>query len=109
MHYTFPRDFWWGSASSAPQTEGNSLGGGKSATVWDHWFALQPERFFQQVGPQETSTFYQHWREDIELLKQTGHNSFRTSLSWARLLPAGRGNVNEAEMRRLGERFAKLL
>jgi 6-phospho-beta-glucosidase len=95
MHYTFPRDFWWGSASSAPQTEGNSLGGGKSATVWDHWFALQPERFFQQVGPQETSTFYQHWREDIELLKQTGHNSFRTSLSWARLLPAGRGNVNE--------------
>ncbi|WP_213993567.1 glycoside hydrolase family 1 protein [Sodalis sp. dw_96] len=95
MHYAFPHDFWWGSASSAPQTEGNSLGGGKSATIWDHWFALQPERFFQQVGPRDTSTFYQHWREDIALLKQTGHNSFRTSLSWARLLPVGRGKINQ--------------
>ncbi len=32
---------------------------------------------------------------DIDLLKQTGDNSFRTSLSWARLIPAGRGDVNE--------------
>ncbi|MGL4682717.1 MAG: glycoside hydrolase family 1 protein [Hafnia alvei] len=94
MTHSFPTGFWWGSASSAPQTEGNTLGGGKSATVWDHWFAEQPNRFHQNVGPQDTSTFYQHWREDIALLKRVGHNSFRTSISWARLIPEGRGAVN---------------
>ena len=94
MQYLFPKDFWWGSASSAPQTEGESLGAGKSPSVWDHWFELQPERFFQGVGTGDTSTFYHHWREDIALLKQTGHNSFRTSLSWARLIPDGQGPCN---------------
>lgn len=94
MHYQFPTDFWWGSASSAPQTEGCSLTAGKSATVWDHWYQQQPERFFNRVGPQDTSGFYQHWRDDIALLAETGHNSFRTSISWARLIPAGTGEVN---------------
>ncbi|AML57861.1 Beta-glucosidase [Serratia rubidaea] len=94
MKYAFPQDFWWGSASSAPQSEGESLGGGKSATIWDEWFRLQPERFHQQVGPQQTSDFYRCWRDDIALLKRLNHNSFRTSISWARLIPQGRGEVN---------------
>jgi len=37
MKYAFPEHFWWGSASSALQTEGQSQQGGKSATTWDHW------------------------------------------------------------------------
>jgi len=94
MHYTFPDNFWWGSASSALQTEGDSLTGGKSATIWDHWYTQQPSRFHQQIGPADTSTFYQHWREDIALLKQLNHNSFRTSISWSRLIPDGNGDVN---------------
>lgn len=94
MQYQFPDNFWWGSASSAPQTEGNSLNAGKSATIWDHWFQQQPSRFHQQIGPADTSGFYQHWREDIALLKQLNHNTFRTSISWARLIPDGRGALN---------------
>ena len=94
MQYQFPDNFWWGSASSAPQTEGDSLNFGKSATIWDHWFRQQPGRFHQQVGPAQTSGFCQHWREDIALLKQLNHNSFRTSISWARLIPDGTGAVN---------------
>ncbi|KHS66985.1 6-phospho-beta-glucosidase [Pectobacterium brasiliense] len=92
--FRFPANFWWGSASSAPQTEGESLNYGKSATVWDEWFATQPSRFHQQVGPADTSTFYQHWREDIALLKTLNHNTFRTSISWARLIPDGVGEPN---------------
>ncbi len=49
---------------------------------------------FTGVGPAETSTFYRHWKQDIALLKQLKHNSFRTSLSWARLIPDGVGEVN---------------
>ncbi|MCF5903265.1 glycoside hydrolase family 1 protein [Aeromonas veronii] len=94
MQYRFPGTFWWGSASSAPQAEGASLQGGKAPTIWDHWFATSPSRFHQQVGPADTSTFYQHFRDDIALMAQIGHNSFRTSISWARLLPEGRGEPN---------------
>lgn len=94
MRYRFPENFWWGSACSALQTEGDSLNGGKSQTTWDVWFDRQPGRFHQGVGPANTSTFYQHWKQDIALLKQLKHNSFRTSISWSRLIPDGTGDVN---------------
>ncbi len=94
MKYAFPENFWWGSASSALQTEGDSLAGGKSATIWDAWYEQQPWRFHQNIGPAETSTFHQNWQQDIALLQQLNHNSFRTSLSWSRLIPDGSGEVN---------------
>jgi 6-phospho-beta-glucosidase len=94
MKYSFPENFWWGSASSALQTEGESQGGGKGLTTWDRWFSQQPNRFHHGVGPQDTSTFYQNWKADIQLLKTLNHNSFRTSISWARLIPDGIGEVN---------------
>jgi len=78
MKYAFPENFWWGSACSATQTEGESQGSGKGLSIWDHWFAAEPNRFHNGVGPQNTSTFYQHWKADIQLLKQLNHNSFRT-------------------------------
>ncbi|MGE6138846.1 glycoside hydrolase family 1 protein [Aeromonas rivipollensis] len=94
MQYRFPEQFWWGSASSAAQAEGASLQGGKASTIWDHWFEQSPNRFHQQIGPAQTSGFYEHFRDDIRLLKQLGHNSFRTSIAWSRLIPAGRGEPN---------------
>lgn len=99
MQFRFPDTFWWGSASSAPQAEGASLQGGKAPTIWDHWFAIEPNRFHQQVGPADTSTFYQHFRDDIALMQEIGHNSFRTSIAWARLLPQGRGEPNPEAVR----------
>lgn len=98
MTYTFPEHFWWGSASSALQTEGASDLLGKGQTTWDYWFSQQPNRFHNGIGPQQTSTFYQHWRDDIALLRALNHNSFRTSLSWARIIPDGDGEVNEAAL-----------
>ncbi|MGE6113037.1 glycoside hydrolase family 1 protein [Aeromonas salmonicida] len=94
MQYRFPETFWWGSASSAAQAEGASLQGGKAPTIWDHWFEQAPNRFHQQIGPAQTSGFYEYFRDDVRLLRQLGHNSFRTSIAWARLIPAGRGEPN---------------
>lgn len=94
IKYRFPENFWWGSASSALQTEGESQGAGKGQTIWDYWFATQPWRFHNGVGPDDTSMFYRNWREDIALLKQLNHNSYRTSISWSRLIPEGTGEVN---------------
>lgn len=92
--YQFPDNFWWGSASSAAQSEGAAHEDGKSDTTWDYWFKEQPYRFFNGVGPETTSTFYHNFEQDIALLKQLGHNSFRTSIAWARLIPDGTGEVN---------------
>ncbi|CAM4129829.1 glycoside hydrolase family 1 protein [Lederbergia lenta] len=93
--YPFPTDFWWGSASSATQMEGASTQGGKGENIWDYWFQEEPNRFFNGVGPGNTSNFYEQYKEDISLMKELGHNSFRLSISWSRLIPTGDGEVNE--------------
>lgn len=91
----FPQDFYFGSATSATQCEGAASLGGKGKNIWDLWYELEPDRFWGGVGPENTSAFYQNYKEDIRLLKETGHNSFRTSISWARLFPEGKGEINQ--------------
>lgn len=94
MNYRFPENFWWGSAISGPQTEGRVAGDGKGDNIWDYWYQEDPTKFFNQVGPEETSSVYTHYKEDIQLMKATGHNSMRTSIQWSRLFPEGRGEIN---------------
>ncbi|ASK62411.1 6-phospho-beta-glucosidase [Virgibacillus phasianinus] len=93
--YHFPDDFWWGSAASATQIEGAASTGGKGMNIWDYWFQEEPNRFYDQIGPEQTSDFYHRYPEDIQLMKQLNHNSFRLSLSWSRIFPEGTGEINE--------------
>ena len=93
--YQFPQDFFWGSAASGPQTEGRVTGDGKGENIWDYWYQQNPTPFFNKVGPDKTSQVYTKYKEDIQLMKQVGHNSFRTSIQWSRLIPEGVGKVNE--------------
>ena len=86
----FPENFLWGAAMSAPQTEGQSLNFGKSATIWDYWFQTAPEKFHQQQGPAITSDVYGQYLKDCQRMQEIGLNSIRTSISWARLLPDGK-------------------
>ncbi|WP_375748675.1 glycoside hydrolase family 1 protein [Vibrio sp. HN007] len=95
MNKKFPDNFYWGSAASATQTEGAAFDGGKSDNIWDHWFKAEPNRFHNGVSSTDASTFYQNYQSDIELMKNIGHNSFRTSISWSRLIPEGTGEVNQ--------------
>ncbi|WP_279464523.1 glycoside hydrolase family 1 protein [Aeromonas veronii] len=109
MQYRFPDNFWWGSASSAPQMEGAANRGGKSANIFDYWFSIEPQRFHNGVGPTDTSTFYDNFESDIKLLKQLGHNSFRTSISWSRLIPDGVGEINQEAVSFYNAVFDRLL
>ncbi|MGX6977869.1 glycoside hydrolase family 1 protein [Vagococcus elongatus] len=95
VEYKFPKDFWWGSAASGPQTEGTFDGDGKGENIWDYWFKEAPEKFFNQVGPADTSQVYHTYKEDIQLMKETGHNTYRHSIQWSRLFPEGTGEVNQ--------------
>lgn len=94
MKYQFPDNFKWGSAVWAQGTEGAFDQDGKAPTVWDEYYRLAPNRFFNQVGPSETLDFYHEYKKYAALAKDLGHNSYRTSILWARLIPDGK-NINE--------------
>lgn len=95
--YEFPKGFWWGSATSATQIEGAT--GKKGKNIWDYWYEKEPYRFFDGVGPQVTSDFYNRYKEDIKLMKEIGHNTFRFSISWSRLILDGDGKVDQDAVR----------
>lgn len=109
MNYRFPDNFWWGSAISGPQSEGSAPGDGKGDNIWDHWYQEDPTIFFDQVGPSETSEVYTHFKEDIQLMKATGHNTMRTSIQWSRLIPNGTGEVNPEAVRFYSEYIDELI
>lgn len=103
----FGDDFLWGAATSAPQTEGAYNVDGRSLSTWDKWFELEPERFDEGVGPHTTSNVYYQYKDDIELMKQTNLNSFRTSIAWTRLLPDGI-SINEKAVAYYRDYFSSL-
>ncbi|EAC9481379.1 glycoside hydrolase family 1 protein, partial [Listeria monocytogenes] len=86
----FPKNFLWGAVASAPQTEGAAAVDGKSPSTWDKWFELEPSRFYDGVGPSDTSNTYYQYREDVANMKAMNLNSYRTSIAWTRLLPDGK-------------------
>ena len=90
----FPKDFRWGSATAALQTEGAAFRDGRSASVWDHYCETYPERIYQSASPAVACDHYNRWTEDIEWMKKLGHNAYRFSLSWPRIVPDGRGKTN---------------
>ena len=53
----FPKDFVWGSSTSGPQTEGRVAGDGKGDNLWDYWYQVEPNRYYNGIGPDKTSTF----------------------------------------------------
>ena len=80
----FKEEFLWGAATSGPQCEGTF--NKKHKNVFDYWYEVEPEAFFDEVGPEVTSNFYNSYKEDLAMLKSIGLNSFRTSIQWTRLI-----------------------
>ena len=84
MEYEFPKNFWWGAATSGPQAEGCT--NKKHKNVFDYWYDIEPKAFYNSVGPTVASDFYNSYSEDLDMMKSIGFNSFRTSIQWTRLL-----------------------
>lgn len=80
----FPKNFWWGAATSGPQSEGRF--DKKHANMFDYWYEIEPEVFYKQQGPDTASNFYNSYKKDIQLMKECGLNSVRTSIQWTRLI-----------------------
>lgn len=85
--YIFPKDFLWGSSTSAFQVEGNC----KNHDFY-RWAVLGKVR--DNTNPNDAVLHYEKYREDIELLKAMNHNAARIGLEWARIEPSD-GTFNE--------------
>ncbi|MBU5585288.1 family 1 glycosylhydrolase, partial [Enterococcus sp. S181_ASV_20] len=49
-------------------------------------YDIEPEAFYDQIGPNVASNFYNDFKKDIRLMKEIGLNSVRTSIQWTRLI-----------------------
>ena len=90
----FPKNFYWGSATASYQIEGAWDKDGKGLSIWDD-FAHTPGRVHQGDNGDVACDHYNRYKEDVALMKKLNLNSYRFSLSWPRILPAGRGQVNQ--------------
>lgn len=94
----FPADFLWGSASAAYQIEGAPFEDGKKASVWDNFVRI-PGKTFKGTNGDIAVDHYHRYKEDVQLMKAQGLKSYRFSIAWTRILPDGRGEVNQAGLK----------
>ncbi len=90
----FPKNFTWGSATSAYQIEGGSQKDGKGPSIWDA-FSTIPGKTLQGQTGNDACNHYELFKDDIALMKKMGIDAYRFSISWPRILPLGTGAVNE--------------
>ncbi|HEX7100670.1 MAG TPA: GH1 family beta-glucosidase [Acidimicrobiia bacterium] len=91
----FPKDFWWGVATSAFQVEGAVDEDGRSPSIWDT-FTHTPGKIRDGSNADVATDHYHRFREDVGLMRELGVNAYRFSIAWSRILPGGTGEVNEA-------------
>lgn len=94
MAVTFPAAFLWGAATSAYQIEGSPLADGAGPSIWHH-FCHTPGRVVNNETGDVACDHYNRYREDVALMKSIGLQAYRFSVAWARVLPEGRGQVNQ--------------
>ncbi|QBQ07831.1 6-phospho-beta-glucosidase [Spiroplasma gladiatoris] len=84
-------NFLWGASTSAYQFEGGYNADRKGLSVQD----------VRNNYPEGTTNFevasdhYNKWKEDVKMMSELGLKSYRFSISWTRILPNGRGDINK--------------
>ena len=92
---SFPHDFIWGAATASYQIEGAAHDDGRGESVWDR-FCATPGKVRNGDSGEIACDFYHRYRDDAALMRELGLGAFRFSIAWPRILPTGRGSVNEA-------------
>ncbi|XP_023634596.1 myrosinase 4 [Capsella rubella] len=90
----FPRNFTFGAATSAYQTEGAAR---RAVNGWDYYTHRYPERVPDRTTGDLACNSYELYKEDVQLLKRLNVQAYRFSIAWSRVLPKGKlcGGVDE--------------
>lgn len=92
--YKFPDNFQWGVATAAYQIEGAVEEDGRKPSIWDT-FSATPGRTVNGDTGAIACDHYHRFTEDVKLMAELGVKHYRFSLAWSRIIPDGRGAVNE--------------
>ena len=90
---TFPEGFLWGAATASYQIEGAAHIGGRGLSVWDT-FSHTEGKVANRHNGDVACDHYHRVEQDVALMAELGLQSYRFSISWSRVMPDGRGEVN---------------
>jgi len=89
-----PPGFVWGASTSSFQIEGAAQEDGKGPSAWDKTCRVK-----DAIANGDTADLacdhYHRYAQDIALMRDLGLRAYRFSVAWPRLLPLGKGPVNE--------------
>ena len=88
-------DFTWGVSTSSYQIEGAAREDGRGPSIWDT-YCREPGRIANGDTGDVACDHYHRYAEDVGLMRELGAGAYRFSVSWPRVMPEGRGRVNEA-------------
>ena len=96
LYDKFPEGFLWGAATSSYQVEGGWNDGGKGLNNWDVW-TQDPDsgHVSDKTNGQVAADSYHKYKEDVQLIADMGLDVYRMSISWARIIPDGVGEINQ--------------
>ncbi|TKD72249.1 GH1 family beta-glucosidase [Pseudalkalibacillus hwajinpoensis] len=89
----FPETLKWGAATASYQIEGAANEDGRSPSIWDT-FSHAPGNVKNGDHGDEACNSYHLYKEDVKHLKNLGVDLYRFSISWPRVMPEGRGELN---------------
>jgi beta-glucosidase len=90
-----PRDFTWGVSTSSYQIEGAVQEDGRGESIWDV-YCRTPGNIANGDTGAIACDHYHRYKDDVRLIRKLGAGAYRFSVAWPRVMPAGRGAVNEA-------------
>ncbi len=93
MKIDFPKNFYWGVATSAYQIEGAWNEDDKGPSIWDT-YAHTPGKIKNGDTGDVANDHYHRYKEDVKLIKEIGANAYRFSIAWPRIFPEGTGQPN---------------
>ncbi len=90
----FPEQFRWGTGTYSYQVEGAAHEDGRGESIWDRFCAV-PGNILNNESGLVACDHYHRYPEDVRLLQQLGVHMYHFSIAWPRILPLGRGQINQ--------------